>query len=112
MAKGVQPGTGSGLPERLRSLFWDHDFQSLSWREHREFIIGRVLASGDWDSVQWLRCRIGDRGVREWIERHAGRGLSRRQLRFWELILGLPAAEVDGWLSREGRRIWDERTRA
>jgi hypothetical protein len=99
------------LPAQIRSLFWDLDPRELRWDRDQEQIIGRVLASGSWDSVTWLRKRAGDDAVREWIERHQGRGLSPRQLRFWELILDLPHRRVDEWLRSERRQVWDRRAR-
>ena len=94
----------------LRPLFWDSDFDRLTWQEHRDFVVRRVLSSGPWKAVCWLRARLGDAALRQWIERHRGRGLSSRQLRFWQLVLDLPSTLVDGWLESEGRRIWEGRT--
>lgn len=93
----------------VRSLFWDLDPRDLRWERDREQIIGRVLAEGSWDTVKWLREQAGDDALREWIERHQGRGLTPRQLRFWELIFELPHRQVDEWLRREGRQVWDRR---
>ncbi len=64
------------LPRRLRPLFWDTEFGRLLWRRDGDFIIGRVLAVGDWDSLR------------------RGAGLSARQLCFWRLILDLPRRDV------------------
>jgi len=61
--------------------------------------------------VTWLRSCLGDRALRDWIERRQGRGLSPQQLRFWELILGLPHRQVNVWLAAEGRKIWEKRVR-
>ena len=94
----------------VRSLFWDLDPRELRWEQDREQIIGRVLAAGSWDAVRWLREQAGDGALREWIERHQGRGLSPRQLRFWELIFELPHRQVNEWLRSEGRQVWDRRT--
>lgn len=109
----MQPGasqsaSSSKLPIILRGLFWDYDFEVLTWEDDRELIISRVLTSGTWDAITWLRARAGDRALREWIERRHGRGLSPRQLRFWELILGLPHRRVNAWLAE--RQVWDQRT--
>ena len=60
----------------LRPLFWDYNFDTLTWEEDRELIISRVLISGSWDAVTWLRSRAGDQYLREWIERLQGKGLS------------------------------------
>ena len=99
------------FPDPVKALFWDVDPGSLRWNQHRDFIIGRILSSGPWDAVQWLRRREGDGAVRSWIERHEGRGLSPKQLRFWELILGIPPDRVDPWVERERSGIWGRRTR-
>lgn len=111
----AQGGTGgteaSDLPDPVKALFWDVDPGELRWDHHHEFIIGRILSSGPWDVVQWLRRREGDEAVRSWIERHEGRGLSPKQLRFWELILGISSERVDEWLKSEGRQVWDRRAR-
>ena len=106
---GSRPVRPSRLPAMLRSLFWDYDFEALTWENDRDLITARVLASGGWDAVLWLRSRLGDNALRDWIERYQGRGLSPQQLRFWELILGLPHRQVNAWLAAEGRQIWDKR---
>lgn len=106
----VPAAAASGdLPEELRPYFWDCDFRQLNWREHRSFVMGRILSVGSWDAVCWLRRQVGDTDLRAWIEEHRGRGLSPPQLRFWELVLDLPAELVPMWLARAERSIWDGR---
>jgi hypothetical protein len=105
------PATFDTLPEMLRSLFWDTNFDQVSWQEHRDYVIRRILSAGTWDTIGWLRSQISDDELRQWIERHEGRGLSSRQLRFWEVVLDLPTAKVDAWLDSEGRRLWEGRGR-
>ncbi|HEY0513183.1 MAG TPA: hypothetical protein VGH73_14845 [Thermoanaerobaculia bacterium] len=100
----------NALPAPVKALFWDVSSRSLRWDRDRELITGRVLASGPWNTVQWLRARAGDEAIRAWIEAHEGRGLSPRQLRFWQLILNIPARQVDRWLQSDGRKVWDRRT--
>ena len=65
-----------GLPVLLQPLFWDYDSKILTWEEDRDLIIARVLASGTWEVITWLRSCLGDQALREWIARHRGRGLS------------------------------------
>jgi hypothetical protein len=108
---GRQKST-EALPPELLPLFWEFDARTLSLEQDRDLIIGRVLASGPWDAVQWLRKRLDDPALRDWIERHQGRGLSRQQLRFWELILGLPHRAVNAWIKSAERGAWDDRTRS
>ncbi|NUQ61702.1 MAG: hypothetical protein HUU20_04385 [Pirellulales bacterium] len=99
------------MPELLRPLFWDCEFDQLSWQEHRDFVTRRILSVGTWESICWLRTRLSDSALREWIERRQGRGLSAQQLRFWELVLDLPSKMVDTWLVSPGRSTWQESSR-
>lgn len=97
------------LPESLRPLFWEYDFDDLSWDEDRELVIGRVLAHGPWPGVQWLWRKIGDDGLREWIVKTRGRSLDPKRLSFWRLILDLSKEEVDRWLEERATNPWDRR---
>jgi len=101
--------TKHSLPKRLRPFFWDYDFNALTWEEDRDLVIKRILTSGDWNAIIWLRSRIGDESLKEWIQQRQGDGLSPRQLRFWELVLGIPRRQVNGWLSMERRNSWEKR---
>ncbi len=101
--------TRNVLPARVRRLFWDYHPSQLTWEQDRDLIIRRVLAFGDWESVQWVHARLGDEGLRAWLMEHRGTGLSPRQLRFWELILNLPHRQVSAWLADPGRPAWDGR---
>ncbi len=100
---------GSPLPLAIKSLFWDINFESLSWENHHNFIIGRLLQSGDWDSLLWLRSQVGDNEVKRWIVNHKGRGLSPRQLRFWELVLGLDPPMINEWIRAIQKSPWEKR---
>lgn len=98
-----------GLPVQLRPLFWDYAFSQLSQAKDRDLIIRRVLSNGSWDAVCWLRKRLGDRELREWLVAHRGRGLTARQLRFWELLYDLPARQVNQWVKTAQTGVWDRR---
>jgi hypothetical protein len=97
------------LPQRLRPLFWDYDFARLSWRADSDLITARILAVGDWESVRWLRRRLPNAALAEWLQRRQGAGLSPKQLRFWQLILELPRRAVDAWLADPARQVWEGR---
>jgi hypothetical protein len=99
------------LPAGVRRLFWDYEQSRLTWKQDRDLIIRRVLAVGDWKSVQWVRARLENEALHAWLLEHQGAGLSPRQLRFWELILDLPHRRVSAWLADPGRQAWDGRHR-
>ncbi|MEX0670315.1 MAG: hypothetical protein WD060_07660 [Pirellulales bacterium] len=96
------------LPEFLRPLFWDCDLNALDQQRDGDFVIGRVLASGTWDAIQWLRREWGDAAIRDHIIRHCGRSLSSEQLRLWQVLVGLPDDAVVEWLASPERRIWEQ----
>src|SRR5579862_8092644 len=100
------------LPGSLKPLFWDCNFSNVSWNRHRDFVIARVLQSGTWDQIKWIRSRIDDRMLKQWFLRRRGRGFSGRQLRFWELILRLPRRTVNRWMNEPAQRLWDGRVNA
>jgi hypothetical protein len=110
-AKATSAARRTGLPRWLRPLFWEYRFDRLRWERDQHLVIGRVLASGEWTAVQWLRRRLGPERLREWLVRRRGAGLAPRQLRFWELILELPPRLVNEWLADPGRQPWDRRGR-
>lgn len=106
----TQIPSAASLPECLGPLFWDVEAAEVDAERDRDFLIGRILASGTLDAIRWARERYGDDTIREWIVRHRGRQLSGRQLRFWETVIGLPEGMVDAWQATPERRIWEGRT--
>lgn len=97
------------LPQDLKTLFWDTDFDTVDLEKHRNFIIRRVLDRGDWQAISWLRKTVGDTVIRDWFLAKNGGGLDPRRLRFWGLILNLPAHEVDEWVRQARQSIWHGR---
>ena len=97
------------LPKNLKPFFWDYSFSKLSLKTDRDLIIRRVLTNGSWDAFRWLRNQISDAEIREWLITHHGRGLSARQLRFWELIYHLPTRQVNEWVNFAKNTPWGNR---
>jgi len=98
------------LPPHVRELLHDCDPDAVSWQEHGDFLVDRILAAGSWEAVRWLRRRVGDDVLRARIVASRGRRLSPRQLRFWQVVLELPEENVTRWLADPSRRIWDRRS--
>lgn len=99
----------TNLPMELREFFWEYDFEKLSWEKDRDMIVGRLLSSGNWNSIKWLRSVAGKDGLRQWIITHEGRGLSSPQMCFWELILHLPPDLVEKRIQDNKRSVWENR---
>ncbi len=98
-----------GLPDQLRPFFWDHRFSSITLPDDKDLVIRRILSVGSWEAVRWLRKEVGDAELREWLISHNGRGLSPRQLRFWELLYSLPAKQVNKWVQSAQSGVWTKR---
>jgi hypothetical protein len=98
-----------GLPTKLRPFFWDYPFPHLSLTQDRDLIIRRILSDGSWEAVSWLRKKIGDEELRDWLIAHRGRGLSARQLRFWGLLYDLPSRQVNHWVKAAQNGAWGKR---
>jgi len=105
-------GVAASLPEMLQPLFWDQDFAALDWHTDRDFIVRRILQAGSWPAVRWLRSAWGDEALRAWLEAHTGGRLDPRQLRYWELVLDLPAQDVEHWIARAKDSPWERRVQS
>ena len=80
------------LPDSLRHLFWDTDFDRLRVPGHERYIIERVLEYGDVPEVRWMMRRFSREQIAQVLR--CSRGLSLKSARFWALILGIPSEEV------------------
>jgi hypothetical protein len=98
------------LPAHLRAYFWEYPAEGLNWEQGRDTIVLRLLQSGGMDALEWLRSRLSDDELREFIVRRQGHGLDPRRLRFWGLVLSIPRAEVDRWISAAKTDPWYRRT--
>ncbi len=95
------------LPEFLRPLFWDVNFDRLRIPGHERYIIERILELGDVAEVRWMFQNFSREQIVQALRRV--RGLSRKSAIFWASILGLPRKEVR-CLSKRSRQpfgpIW------
>lgn len=97
------------LTKSIRELLWEYDKRSVSWPEDADLIIRKVLHSGTWDDIQWLRRTLGDPQLRNWLLERQGAGLDARRIRFWQLALELPEDRVREWLERNRQNPWQQR---
>ena len=100
------------IPPHVRGCFWDCDPQALTFDKHADFIMTRILSSGDWDAIQWLRACTGDAAITSWLRKTRGGSLSGPRLRFWEVVLDLPHRTVSGWMTTSQHSVWEERNAA
>lgn len=101
--------TPEPLPRSLWHYFPEYDAQGLSPTADSDTILGRLLDTGGIDAIRWLRAAVPAQELRDFIRRRQGRGLSPKNLRFWALILGLSAREVDPWVREAASGPWADR---
>jgi len=53
------------LPEDLKPLFRNYDFDTLDTEKHKKLIIKTVLVRGEWEQIEWLFEFYGFDGVKE-----------------------------------------------
>lgn len=98
------------VPSLLRHLFWDFPGKALSLDRDRELVVRRVAGEGGLREMRWLRTRIGDTAIREILERTHARGLSPQRIRFWQLLLRLPAPRANAWVRAARESTWGSRS--
>ncbi|GMR23349.1 MAG: hypothetical protein BMS9Abin37_1769 [Acidobacteriota bacterium] len=101
---------GRAVPECVAELFWDAPSRPLELALHESLLVRRVINVGSWSACQWLRNTLGDRTIEKRLRQSRGRGVERRALRLWQVLLDLPESQVGSWLSAPERRVWDGRT--
>jgi len=95
----IQSFQSGRVPRFLNSLFWDARPADLSVRHHRDFILARLLESGNREAVAWVFRTYPKAQVRAFLRDRGSEVLSPRTKHFWRMLLGM--AE-----EREERAPW------
>jgi hypothetical protein len=80
------------LPEFLRPLFWDVDFDQLRIPGHERYIIERILELGDDAAVRWMWRTFGPEAIAETVRR--SRAISPNTANLWACFLGIPRRRI------------------
>jgi hypothetical protein len=81
------------IPERIKRLFWDVDKENVDIRDHRSYIIRRIMDFGNMDDVSWMRNVYTPDEIIEVVKK--SRGLSRKSAYFWSTYFNIPKEEVE-----------------
>jgi hypothetical protein len=105
IAKDAAASRWGLLPELLRPLFWSYRFETLRLPDDEDLVMLHVLAYGSPDHRAWLQRRFGDAGIRVWITRKHGKGLTVAQMSPWVSV-----STARRWQSSNpGALIWENR---
>jgi hypothetical protein len=81
------------IPEKIKRLFWDVDKEKIDIKDHRSFIIRRIMDFGNLDDVNWMLTAYTSDEIIEAVKK--GRGLSRKSATFWSIYFNIPREEVE-----------------
>jgi hypothetical protein len=96
----------------VASLFWDYPEKRLTLARDREVVIRRILAEGGLLHVRFIRKRVGEEAIRDVLVSSRARGLSPQRIRFWQLLLDVPADLANAWVRSARAGTWARRRRA
>ena len=95
----------SAVPAFLKGFFWDARLSDLSVEHHRDFILGRLLETGNREALRWLFRTYSRDSILDFLGRRGTDLLSQKSWHFWALQLGKERSPLSNksWRSR-GRR--------
>jgi hypothetical protein len=89
------------IPAELAWLFWDVDPATIDLDRHRDYVVERIMARGDWVAMRWLARHVEREALADFLRRK-GHRLAPRERAFWSLIAGVPHETESGG----GRPPW------
>ena len=69
------------LPEFMRPLIWDTNFEKLDYKQYWFWIIERLLQYGRTDSIRWILKTFSEDEIKEVVMK--SRILNRKVVTFW-----------------------------
>lgn len=98
------------VPEQLRWIFWDVDFDQVDLQEHADGIMARVLERGRLDDVRWLIDAYGLDRIHTFFREVWAPEITDRTRSFWRAAFDAKEerwAEPPAW-RRSSSRHWVE----
>lgn len=83
------------IPQEWHQYFWEVEPEKVDLEKNAYYIMGRVLEHGDFDAARHVRRYYGDARLREFLLSTNSRVLSKRTMRFWQVVLGLSPEECE-----------------
>ena len=75
------------IPPALRKFFWDADFAKLTFPDHQNYVLGKLMEYGDIASIKWIISTF-DRGtISRYLETKGKVALDKKSYLFWEKVL-------------------------
>jgi len=82
------------VPARMRSLFWNVDFERLDVNRNADAVIARVVEFGKFVDVQWAIRFYGQERIHRFFKEVGSPEISDRTVAFWRAFFH---AEGEAW---------------
>ena len=87
------------IPAELAWLFWDVDPETIDLERHRDYVLERIMARGNWEAMRWLARHVERPALADFLLRK-GHRLAPRERAFWSLIADVPCEPAPGGIDR------------
>lgn len=71
--------------ELLKKYFWDTDLERLDIKQHKRYILERILEMGDQQAVDWMFDNFSKEDILGVLK--SSRRISKKSLVYWNLVL-------------------------
>lgn len=85
----------ASLPPDVARLFWDTEPERVDLRDHRDYVMERVMSRGGWVAMRWLRDTYATEELADFLVRKGAR-LAPRERAYWSLIAGIELSPPRG----------------
>lgn len=73
------------VPANLKKYFWETDAENLDIKEHKKYILERILELGDDKAAEWIKKTFLKKEILNVLEK--SRKISKKSANFWKIIL-------------------------
>ena len=80
------------LPEFLKKYFWDVEFEKITLKKNKVYILRRILEYGDEKAVAWMWKNFEKPEIKTVLSKF--RGYSKKSANFWALLLDISKERV------------------
>jgi len=89
------------IAAELAWLFWDVEPEDIDLDKHRDYVVERIMARGNWEAMRWLVRHVERETLADFLRRK-GHRLAPRERAVWSLIADVPYEATPGG----GRPPW------
>ncbi|MCK4326160.1 hypothetical protein KAW55_05340 [bacterium] len=80
------------LPKFLEKYFWDVEFEKITFKKSKVYILRRILEYGDEEAVAWMWKNFKKSEIKNALSNF--RGYSQKSANFWAFILNVKKDRV------------------